>query len=118
MQPNHPTPNLHCSFCGKDRAKAAMLVAGPGVHICEACVGLCNRLLTGKPTAAFDGWSALTDDELVAALPASAAAVDAVEDKLRDHVSMLKQRGVSWDRIAGALGISRQAAWERFSGQN
>jgi hypothetical protein len=118
MQPNHPTPNLHCSFCGKDRKKAGMLVAGPGVHICDACVGLCNRLLTGKPTAAFDGWAALTDDELVAALPASAAAVDAVEDKLRNHVSMLKQRGVSWDRIAAALGISRQAAWERFSGQN
>jgi ClpX C4-type zinc finger len=118
MQPNPPTPSLHCSFCGKDREKTGMLVAGPGVHICDACVGLCNRLLTGKPTAAFDGWSALTDDELVAALPASAAAVDAVEDKLRNHVSELKQRGVSWDRIAAALGVSRQAAWERFSDQN
>jgi hypothetical protein len=118
MQPHQGTLNLHCSFCGKDRKKAGELVAGPGVHICEACVGLCSRILTGKPTAAFDGWAALTDDELVAALPASAAAVDAVEDKLRNHVSMLKQRGVSWERIATALGISRQAAWERFSGQN
>jgi hypothetical protein len=118
MQRNQPSPNVHCSFCGKDRAKAGMLVAGPGVHICGACVGLCNRILTGKPTAAFDGWAALTDDELVAALPASAAAVDAVEDNLRNHVSMLKQRGVSWERIAAALGITRQAAWERFSGHN
>jgi hypothetical protein len=58
------------------------------------------------------------DDELVAALPASAAAVDAVEEKLRSHVSELKQRGVSWDRIAAALGVSRQAAWERFSDPN
>jgi hypothetical protein len=95
-----------------------MLVAGPGVRICKACVGLCNRLLTGKPTAAFDGWVALTDDELVAALPASVAAVDAIEDNLRNHVSLLKQRGVSWERIAAALGITRQAAWERFSGPN
>ena len=118
MRPNPSTPDLHCSFCGKDRAKAGMLVAGPGVHICEACVGLCNRLFTGKPTAAFDGWAALTDDELVAALPATAAAVDAVENHLRNHVSMLRERGVSWDRIAVALGISRQAAWERFSGKN
>jgi hypothetical protein len=118
MQPNLPSPNLHCSFCGKDRAKTGMLVAGPGVRICKACVGLCNRLLTGKPTAAFDGWVALTDDELVAALPASVAAVDAIEDNLRNHVSLLKQRGVSWERIAAALGITRQAAWERFSGPN
>jgi len=68
--------------------------------------------------AAFDGWAALTDDELVAALPASAAAVDSVEDNLRNHVSMLKERGVSWDRVAAVLGISRQAAWERFSGHD
>jgi hypothetical protein len=118
MKPTLSTPNLHCSFCGKDREKAGMLVAGPGVHICEACIGLCNRILTGKPTAAFDGWTALTDDELVAALPASASAVDAVEDHLRHHVAMLKDRGVSWDRIAVALGITRQAAWERFSGKS
>jgi hypothetical protein len=118
MQPSQLSPNLHCSFCGKDRKKAGMLVAGPGVHICEACAGLCSRMFTGKPTAAFDGWAALTDDELVAALPASVEAVDAVEDQLRNHVSLLKQRGVSWDRIAAALGVTRQAAWERFSGRN
>jgi biotin operon repressor len=40
------------------------------------------------------------------------------EEKLRNHVSELKQRGVSWDRIAAALGVSRQAAWERFSNPN
>jgi hypothetical protein len=118
MQPNQPNPTLYCSFCGKDRSKAGEFVAGPGVYICKECVGLCNRILTGKPTAAFDGWAALTDDELLAALPASTAAVHAVEDNLRNHVSMLKQRGVSWDRIATALGITRQAAWERFSGNN
>lgn len=118
MQPNAATPNLHCSFCGKDRKKAGPLVAGPAVHICEACVGLCNQILAGDRTAAFDGWAALTDDELLAALPASAAAADAVETKLRHHVSLLKERGLSWERIATALGITRQAAWERFSEQN
>ena len=92
-----------------------MLVAGAGAHICGACVGLCSRLLTGKPTAAFSGWSTLTEDELLAALPASAAAVEGVEDQLRDHVAALRDRGISWERIAGALGVSRQAAWQRFS---
>jgi hypothetical protein len=28
---------------------------------------------------------------------------------------MLRTRGVSWTRIGEALGVSKQAAWERFS---
>ena len=54
MQTNPSIPNLHCSFCGKDRKKAGPLVAGPGVHICEACVGLSMRILTDKPTRPGD----------------------------------------------------------------
>jgi ATP-dependent Clp protease ATP-binding subunit ClpX len=92
-----------------------MLVAGPSVHICDACVGLCNRVLTGKTTAAFSAWKSLSDDELLATLPASSTAVEAVEEKLREHVAMLRDRGISWERIAAALGVTRQAAWERFS---
>ena len=115
MQGTTQTTGLCCTFCGKDQHEVGMLVAGPGVRICEACVGVCSRLLTGKPTAAASGWRALTEDELLAALPASAAAVEAFEEKLRDHVAMLRGKGVSWERIAGALGVSRQAAWERFS---
>jgi hypothetical protein len=106
---------LYCSFCRKDQKHLAKLVAGPGVYICDACVSLCNRLLTNKPTAAFAGWAALTDDELLATLPAAASAVTAEEGKLREHIDMLRQRNVSWERIASALGVSRQAAWERFS---
>jgi len=108
---------LSCSFCRKDRHQVAKLVAGPGVHICDACVALCSRVLTGKPTAAFAGWKALTDEELLATLPASAAAVDVAADKVREHVNMLRHRGISWERVAAALGVSRQAAWERFSSE-
>jgi hypothetical protein len=32
-------------------------------------------------------------------------------------VTDLRQRGLSWAQIGGALGISRQSAWERFSGE-
>jgi hypothetical protein len=115
MQVTTVAKSLHCTFCGLDRDQVTMLVAGPGVHICDACVALCSRLLTGKPTAAFGGWKSLTDDELLAALPASAAAVDFAEEKLREHVTLLRGRGLSWERIASALGVTRQAAWERFS---
>ena len=34
-----------CSFCGKPRDRVARLVAGPGVYICNECVGLCNDIM-------------------------------------------------------------------------
>jgi ATP-dependent Clp protease ATP-binding subunit ClpX len=34
-----------CSFCGKTQAEVERLIAGPGVHICDQCVGLCHSLL-------------------------------------------------------------------------
>ena len=113
-----PNDVLCCSFCRRDRRHVGQLVAGPDVHICDACIALCARVLTGKPTAAFAGWKSLTDEELLAALPATAETVDAAAEKVREHVEMLRKRGVSWERIAAALGVSRQAAWERFSREN
>ena len=116
MQPTTATKDaLRCSFCRRDRHDVAKLVAGPGVHICDACVALCGRVLTDKLTAPFAGWQSLNDEELLATLPAAAGAVDAAAERLREHIDMLRQRGISWERIAAALGVSRQAAWERFS---
>ena len=109
--------NLHCTFCLKPRRDVEMLIAGPGVHICDGCVALCTQLLTGKPTAAFSSWDSLSDDEFLATVPAAAAAVTAAEDRLRDQVSLLRRRGISWTRIATVLGVSRQAVWERFSSE-
>ena len=36
---------LCCSFCNKDKDAVAKLVAGPGVYICDECVGLCVEIL-------------------------------------------------------------------------
>jgi ClpX C4-type zinc finger len=107
---------LYCSFCRKDSKSVAMLVGGPGVCICDGCVALCNRVLAGKPTG-WEGWmwGSLTDEQLLAALPASEAAVEGAADVLHMQVEMLRSRGVSWAAIGDALGITRQAAWERFS---
>jgi hypothetical protein len=35
--------DLACSFCGASPADAAKLIAGPGVAICEGCVGLSRQ---------------------------------------------------------------------------
>ena len=40
------------------------------------------------------------------------------DEKLREHVGALRLRGISWERIATVLGVSRQAAWERFSNES
>ena len=45
------------------------------------------------------------------------AAVDAVrldETRIRDAVNAARHNGRSWNLIAGALGVSRQAARQRF----
>jgi ClpX C4-type zinc finger len=106
---------LYCSFCRKSASKVAKLIAGPGVHVCDACVDLCNDILASRPTPGFAGWGSLTDKQLLQALPPSEAAVDAARAVLQTQIEILRKRGVSWNAIGEALGISRQAAWERFS---
>jgi hypothetical protein len=106
---------LYCSFCRRDERSVEKLIAGPGIYICDACVRQCNDVLAGKPTPAFPGWQALSDEQLLATLRPSSAAVDAVRGVLQEHVELLRKRGVSWSQIGDALGISRQAAWERFA---
>jgi hypothetical protein len=106
---------LYCSFCRKHQDHVEKLIGGPGVTICDACVAICNRILAGKPAPAFPGWGALSDDALLTTLRPASAAVDATREVLRGHVDALREREVSWSTIGDALGISRQAAWERFS---
>jgi hypothetical protein len=52
-------PRLLCSFCGRDEAAVGKLVAGPGVFICERCVGLAVEAGTSGESVA-DGRIRLT----------------------------------------------------------
>ncbi|MEW6097071.1 MAG: ATP-dependent Clp protease ATP-binding subunit ClpX, partial [bacterium] len=36
---------LRCSFCGKGQLEVKRLIAGPGVYICDECIGLCNEIM-------------------------------------------------------------------------
>ena len=40
------------------------------------------------------------------------------EAAMRDYVGILRSRGVTWTWIGAALGVSKQAAWDRFSGED
>ena len=107
---------LYCSFCRKPEDAVEKLIGGPGVTICDGCVTICNRILAGKPAPVFPGWwRSLGDDALLALLAPSSVAVDTTREVLQEHIDELRRREVSWSRIGDALGISRQAAWERFA---
>ena len=114
MSPSLRRRGLRCSFCGKTETQVAKLLGGPKVHICDACVGVCNKILEATP-ATFAGWDAMTDAQLLSSLQPSVATVEATRTVLQTQIDTLRQRGISWSAIGGALGISRQAAWERFS---
>lgn len=112
---------LRCSFCLRPEDQVAKIIAGPGSYICDTCVGSCVDILAGE--AASDGgpdlpsWTTMPDAQVLDRLPAIAAAADQVEAALDQWVGEARRRGTSWARIGGALGMTRQAAWERFSGE-
>ncbi|MGN6172402.1 MAG: ClpX C4-type zinc finger protein [Streptosporangiaceae bacterium] len=109
---------LCCSFCIKDKDAVAKLIAGPGVYICNECVNLCNQILAEEPVSEFGSWNELPEDELLASLARIQAVVSQADAAVHDHVAILRDRGLSWTRIGQALGVSKQAAWERFSGED
>jgi ATP-dependent Clp protease ATP-binding subunit ClpX len=114
---------VNCSFCQKSRKEVAKLIAGPGVFICDECVGLCVEILQiesnkATETPAVPNWEErLSDDDLLAALPKVAALSAQVDHQLAHSVAHARSRGVTWTRIGAALGMTRQSAWERFSGE-
>lgn len=113
-----PAGEPGCSFCGRGHREVAKLVGGPGVFICAACVGLCNDILAGTAAddvTAWPGWQSMSDEDLLASLPGTLASVERVRAGLQARIDELRRREVSWARIGEALGMSRQAAWERFA---
>jgi hypothetical protein len=110
-----------CSFCGKPDTKVDKLVAGAGVHICNECVALAASIIDGSAGSPagprMPVWESLTDGEMLSHIPRVAAHIDQAEADLRSWVQELRRRGVTWIKIGEALGVTRQSAWERFSGE-
>jgi len=109
-----------CSFCGKGKDRVRRLVAGPGVFICDQCVQLCTEVLQSE--AQHAELSIGADREVVEVLldelRINAAGLKQSEDQLQRAVNVLRKNRVAWSRIGEAIGTSRQAAWERFSGED
>ena len=110
--------SLFCSFCRKSDREVDRLIGGSGVYICGRCVDTCVKILKphkGKTVPELAGWESHTDSQLLESLAPTEQTLEAVRRDLRTKVDILRNRGVSWETIGSALGVSRQAAWERFS---
>ena len=55
---------LRCSFCGKTDKEVARLRRRTVVHICDGCVGACNKILEATPSTNA-GWDRMTDEQLL-----------------------------------------------------
>jgi ClpX C4-type zinc finger len=116
-----------CTFCNKPTAEVKKMIAGPGVCICSECVGLCVDILASQPEITASepsempkpaSWEErVSDDDLLATLPKIANASASVEQQLGLWVRQARSRGITWTRIGAALDMTRQSAWERFSGE-
>jgi hypothetical protein len=109
-----------CSFCGKGEDKVRRLVAGPGVFICDQCVQLCNDVLKSDVQRRIlsIGPDSEVAEVLLDELRISAAGLKQSEEQLQRAVDLLRRNQVPWSRIGEAIGTSRQAAWERLSGED
>jgi hypothetical protein len=117
---DEPARGIICSFCQKSTADVGTMVAGPGVFICDACVVLCVELIDtkGDVMPKLANWEErLSDDDVLAALPKFQAAAVQVDRQLALWVRHARTRGITWTRIGAAMGMTRQSAWERFSGE-
>ena len=107
---------LRCTFCGKSRFDVRKLIAGPTVFICDECVALCVKICESDDVSTEIGNPELIPTEALLTIVKGAGTRDMqLRTSLQQMVDVLRKRGVSWGIIGDALGVTRQAAWDRFS---
>jgi hypothetical protein len=90
-----------------------------GALMCTDCLDRFSAELAAPENAheKVIGWSDqdLSNTEMLARLPLISATAGQVDRYLRQWVGLIRERHISYAEIGKALGVSRQAAWERFS---
>lgn len=112
-----------CSFCGVQGTADMLFAGGLGAMMCNDCVTFFHDKFSsdeGRRSISLGArpqlpWDEMSDTEILAKLPMIAATATQVGSFLGDWVHLAHERGLSWTEIGQALGVSRQAAWERFA---
>ena len=110
-----------CSFCGEPGGPGTdlRLIGGLGAQVCERCVDDFHARLHDRE--AFEEarrslpWETMSHAELLATLPMILASAEQNTGFAHEWVDLLRTRNISWAEIGRVLGVSRQAAWERFA---
>ena len=110
-----------CSFCGKPDTAVQRLVAGPGVYICNECVELSAAVIEDAARTTSEESSRRrsqyydrSTEDILAMLPPLVRSADRVERELTGWVNRLRAQRADWQTIAGATGMSVDAARRRF----
>jgi hypothetical protein len=116
---NFETSAWSCSFCVKQGTDDTRFAGGFGALMCTDCLDSFSASFAAPENSGVKiiGWSddSMSDAEMLARLPLVAATASQVDRYLRAWVGGIRERHLSYAEIGKALGVSRQAAWERFS---
>ncbi len=110
-----------CSFCGAPGGPGTdvPLVGGLGAQVCVSCIDEFHAVVhDDERAAAARGtmpWEQMSDAELLATLPQILASAEQNVAFAQEWVDLLRARNIAWAEIGRVLGVSRQAAWERFA---
>ncbi|GAA4702907.1 ClpX C4-type zinc finger protein [Nocardioides conyzicola] len=107
-----------CSFCGEQGQTGKPLVGGLGAFMCGDCVDYYKGMLDAvrdTGVVAPPPWETMSDADVLGKLSLITQTGDQVDAFLVEWVQLARSRKLSWAEVGKALGISRQAAWERFA---
>ena len=108
-----------CSFCGEPGSTDLPLIGGLGAQVCVPCIDDFHAIVhdDGKRAEARGTfpWERMSDAEVLATLPQIMASAEQNTAFAHEWVDLLRERNISWAEIGRTLGVSRQAAWERFA---
>ncbi|WP_183093694.1 ClpX C4-type zinc finger protein [Nocardioides stalactiti] len=115
---DHQVENKMCSFCGEQGSQQRRLAGGLGAMICFPCLESYYEDTRSPERVAARSravWDEMSDLELLGYLPLIVRSAEQNAAFVHDWVALLRDRKVSWAQVGKALGVSRQAAWERFA---
>ena len=107
-----------CSFCGLVGTSETRFAGGLGAMMCVDCLNVYHAIFSSDEALASISrppWDEMTDTDLLSKLPLIAASAEQVNNFMGDWIGLIRERNLSWAAIGKAMGISRQAAWERFT---